>query len=169
MRVAELKIGDSVKLFDGSNLVIEQITVVPGRTTVYNFEVEDYHTYYVGDAKVLVHNSGPCDNVPGQPKKYHGNDSRSTEPRETYTHVDDQGKPYHGFGDVDGKRAQQSLDRLKKENPERSFQNTDRTRHNTSAEALKDEFQRQKATSGVDALGKPKNQYGKNWSPGKKL
>ena len=57
LRVAELKVGDSVKLFDGSNLVIEQITVVPGRTTVYNFEVEDYHTYYVGDRKVLVHNS----------------------------------------------------------------------------------------------------------------
>ncbi len=51
-------------------MVIEQITVVPGRTTVYNFEVEDYHTYYVSGVKVLVHNSGPCDNVPGQPKKY---------------------------------------------------------------------------------------------------
>jgi hypothetical protein len=61
--LAELKVGDSVKLFDGSNLVIEQITVVPGRTTVYNFEVEDYHTYYVSDAKVLVHNIGVCDNV----------------------------------------------------------------------------------------------------------
>ena len=24
---------------------------------VYNFEVEDYHTYYVGDAEVLVHNT----------------------------------------------------------------------------------------------------------------
>jgi hypothetical protein len=66
LRVAELKVGDSAQLFDGSNLVIEQITVVPGRTTVYNFEVEDYHTYYVTNTKVLVHNSGPCDVVPGQ-------------------------------------------------------------------------------------------------------
>ena len=24
--------------------------------TVYNFEVEDFHTYYVGDTSVLVHN-----------------------------------------------------------------------------------------------------------------
>jgi len=63
LRVAELKVGDSVKLFDGSNLVIEQITVVPGRTTVYNFEVEDYHTYYVSHTKVLVHNFGPCDDA----------------------------------------------------------------------------------------------------------
>lgn len=55
--------GDSIKLFDGSNLVIEQIAVVPGRTTVYNFEVEDYHTYYVSHTKVLVHNFGPCDDA----------------------------------------------------------------------------------------------------------
>lgn len=47
-------------IFDVSNLVIEQKTVVPGRTTVYNFEVEDYHTYYLSGAKVLVHNGGPC-------------------------------------------------------------------------------------------------------------
>jgi len=66
LRVADLKVGDSVQLFDGSNLVIEQITVVPGRTTVYNFEVEDYHTYYVAGAKVLVHNSQRCDVVPGK-------------------------------------------------------------------------------------------------------
>jgi hypothetical protein len=70
LRVAELKVGDSVKLFDGSNLVIEQITVVPGRTTVYNFEVEDYHTYYVGEAKVLVHNEGPCGNDIRDLRKY---------------------------------------------------------------------------------------------------
>ena len=60
LRVAELKVGDSVKTYDGSNLAIEQITVAPGRTTVYNFEVEDYHTYYVSNTKVLVHNDVPC-------------------------------------------------------------------------------------------------------------
>ena len=64
LRVAELKVGDSVKIYDGSNLAIEQITVTPGRTTVYNFEVEDYHTYYVSNTKVLVHNSDPCDKLP---------------------------------------------------------------------------------------------------------
>ncbi len=161
--------GDSVKTYDGSNLAIEQITVAPGRTTVYNFEVEDYHTYYVSNAKVLVHNNGDCDVTPGQPKKFHRNDPRSPEPRETYTHEDDLGKPYHDVGDVDGLRADQSLKRLRNQNPERTFRNTDRTRHETSKGALKDEYKRQKATSGNDASGKPKNQYGKNWSPGKKL
>ena len=26
---------------------------------VYNFKVEDYHTYFVGDSSLLVHNAGP--------------------------------------------------------------------------------------------------------------
>ena len=43
--------------------MIEQITVAPRCTTVYNFEVEDYHTYYVSNTKVLVHNNQPCKNV----------------------------------------------------------------------------------------------------------
>jgi hypothetical protein len=36
----------------------------PGeRFTTYNFEVEDFHTYFVGEARVWVHNSGqaPCE------------------------------------------------------------------------------------------------------------
>ncbi len=41
-------------------IAISAINFVAGSTTVYNFEVEDYHTYYVSEAKVLVHNSGPC-------------------------------------------------------------------------------------------------------------
>ena len=63
MRLTELKVGDSVKTYDGSNLAEEQITEGPGRTTVYNFEVEDYHTYYVSNTKVLVHNNQACDLV----------------------------------------------------------------------------------------------------------
>ena len=169
LRIAELKVGDSVKTYDGSNLAIEQITVALGRTTVYNFEVEDYHRYYVSHTKVLVHNNGPCDDTPDKPNKFHGNDSKSTAPRETYTIEDDNGKPYHGVGDVEGKRAKQSLERLRKDNPDRTFENKDRTRHENSADALKDEYRRQKGTSGNDATGKPKNQYEKNWSPGKKL
>jgi hypothetical protein len=30
------------------------------RATVFNLEVEDTHTYFVGDARVLVHNVNPC-------------------------------------------------------------------------------------------------------------
>ena len=100
LRVAELKIGDSVKLFDGSNLVIEQITVVPGRTTVYNFEVEDYHTYYVGDAKVLVHNEGPCGNVlPGKPgsNATSGNNKYAQEGKQKHKELDNRVEQKEGW------------------------------------------------------------------------
>ena len=33
---------------------------------MYNFEVEDYHTYYVGDNAVLVHNECGKKNSPNQ-------------------------------------------------------------------------------------------------------
>ncbi len=54
----DLKVGQSVLLADGTCAVIEEIRVQKLRTpeTTYNFEVEDYHTYYVSDDKVLVHN-----------------------------------------------------------------------------------------------------------------
>ena len=54
----DLKVGQSVLLADGTCAVIEKIRVQKLRTpeTTYNFEVEDYHTYYVSSDKVLVHN-----------------------------------------------------------------------------------------------------------------
>ena len=54
----ELKVSDQVLLSDGSCAIIETVEVetltVP--ETTYNFEVADFHTYYVSDSKVLVHN-----------------------------------------------------------------------------------------------------------------
>ncbi len=54
----DLKVGQSVLLADGSCAVIDGILVEELSTpeTTYNFEVEDYHTYYVSKDKVLVHN-----------------------------------------------------------------------------------------------------------------
>jgi hypothetical protein len=43
--VKELHAGDSVTTYSGSKLVIASIRLVVGRTTVYNFEVADFHTY----------------------------------------------------------------------------------------------------------------------------
>ena len=45
-------------LSDGSCAIIEEIQVekLSAPETTYNFEVADYHTYYVSDSKVLVHN-----------------------------------------------------------------------------------------------------------------
>lgn len=54
----ELRASDKVLLSDGSCGIIETIGVETLSTpaTTYNFEVADFHTYYVSDNKVLVHN-----------------------------------------------------------------------------------------------------------------
>jgi|GEM_PF-928933 len=61
LRVKELRPGDSVVTYSGAKLMISSIHLVARRTTVHNFEVADFHTYYVSGQKVLVHNNGPCD------------------------------------------------------------------------------------------------------------
>jgi len=60
LRVKSLKEGDSVVTYNGNKIVISKIEIVHKRTIVYNFEVEDFHTYYVSPLRVLVHNNGPC-------------------------------------------------------------------------------------------------------------
>ena len=54
----DLKTGDSLVLVDGSIAEVFSVEVeeLESPVTVYNFEVEDYHTYYVADIGVLVHN-----------------------------------------------------------------------------------------------------------------
>ena len=54
----ELKVSDQVLLSDGSCAIIEAVEVeqLEQSETTYNFEVADFHTYYVSDNKVLVHN-----------------------------------------------------------------------------------------------------------------
>lgn len=58
MSAEELRAGDVVKSFAGVNGIVETVEVealaVPVK--VYNFEVEDWHTYFVGECFTLVHN-----------------------------------------------------------------------------------------------------------------
>ena len=58
VEAVELEIGDEVETADGERLFVTDIRYeyldVP--VTVYNFEVADWHTYYVSDEDVLVHN-----------------------------------------------------------------------------------------------------------------
>ena len=53
--------GDVVVLQSGDKSTVEKIDKVVHNEaiTVYNFEVEDFHTYFVSDANVLVHNKCP--------------------------------------------------------------------------------------------------------------
>ncbi|MCT8335633.1 polymorphic toxin-type HINT domain-containing protein, partial [Leptospira sp. 85282-16] len=48
--------GDVALGADGKELVVTDITIEEREETVYNFEVEEYHTYFVGEVGVWVHN-----------------------------------------------------------------------------------------------------------------
>ena len=62
----ELHTGDKLVLQNGKIVTIELIQheLLEDFVTVYNFEVEDFHTYYVTKSNILVHNA-PCgyDNI----------------------------------------------------------------------------------------------------------
>ncbi len=55
----DLRAGDILVTVNGDFIVVEQIQheILASSETTYNFEVADFHTYYVGDTQVLVHNS----------------------------------------------------------------------------------------------------------------
>ena len=54
----ELLVGEKVLLLNGETKEVEDVTIehLDGPVKVYNFEVEDWHTYYVTEQGVLVHN-----------------------------------------------------------------------------------------------------------------
>ncbi|MEC0079293.1 polymorphic toxin-type HINT domain-containing protein, partial [Paenibacillus alvei] len=60
----ELQVGDKLQKADGSNLIIDKVEFVnlDEPVTVYNFTVADYHTYYVTDLGIWVHNTN-CKNT----------------------------------------------------------------------------------------------------------
>lgn len=58
--MGELVVGDALALADGSVAVVEGLVMGPVSNDVvtYNFEVDGWHTYFVADAGVWVHNRG---------------------------------------------------------------------------------------------------------------
>ena len=64
----ELHAGDILVLQNGKYVVVEKVQheILEEPVTVYNFEVEDFHTYYVGDSSILVHNVCGAKNTPNQ-------------------------------------------------------------------------------------------------------
>ena len=59
-----LKAGDVLVLSNGELVTVEwvQHEILENPIKVYNFEVEDFHTYFVGECGVLVHNDCPNPN-----------------------------------------------------------------------------------------------------------
>ncbi|WP_336763652.1 polymorphic toxin-type HINT domain-containing protein [Paenibacillus sp. USHLN196] len=54
--VQDLKVGDLLVSSDGTKLAIDRIEIAPRQTTVYNFMVADYHSYFVSNLGIWVHN-----------------------------------------------------------------------------------------------------------------
>ena len=54
----KLRAGDILALHNGKYVIVEKVQheILEAPITVYNFEVADFHTYYVGRNSVLVHN-----------------------------------------------------------------------------------------------------------------
>ncbi len=59
----QLRAGDLLVMQNGEYVVLEKIQheILESPVKVYNFEVADFHTYFVSDAAVLVHNM--CDRI----------------------------------------------------------------------------------------------------------
>ncbi len=59
VEAGELKVGDELVDVNNNILLIEDysVEITEEPTTVYNFQVEDFHTYHVGSFGILVHNA----------------------------------------------------------------------------------------------------------------
>ena len=59
IKAGERIVGDELLDVSGNVLLVENFDVelTDEPTTVYNFQVEDFHTYYAGGLGVLVHNA----------------------------------------------------------------------------------------------------------------
>ena len=57
-KAIELRAGDILVMLNGEYVVVEQVQheLLESPEITYNFEVEGFHTYYVGEQEVLVHN-----------------------------------------------------------------------------------------------------------------
>ena len=71
MPATNLWIGAELIDKNGNILHVEEIyheCLKDETCTVYNFQVEEYHTYFVGEQGILVHNAEYTGDVPNQPK-----------------------------------------------------------------------------------------------------
>ena len=102
------------RVLDSKNekLRVEELRIEELRepVKVYNFEVEEYHTYYVGAAEVLVHNdncgqgTGGTDDVVKEVPK--------TKPNQVHHYVSDKNKTYTSQFDDIAKKYNLDLDNM---------------------------------------------------------
>ena len=78
----KLRAGDILVMSNGEYVVVEQVEheLLESPVRVYNFEVEGFHTYFVGDTSVLVHNTCSLRSA----SSGHGNSGFSTRKQHGY-------------------------------------------------------------------------------------
>jgi hypothetical protein len=59
-----LPVGDEVLTAGGARLSVAAVVLHEQDLTAYNLSIESIHTYYAGDAAVLVHNTGAACDLP---------------------------------------------------------------------------------------------------------
>lgn len=97
VNAGDLQVGDKILLSSGQTEAIDEITeeLLKEPIKVYNFEVEDWHTYFVSEKNILVHNtcSKPVGNKGGK-KTVEVNGKRVTMDNNTFDPnlVDKQGR-----------------------------------------------------------------------------
>ena len=83
----DLEVGDQIYALDGSTatVLIWEYEELEEPLTVYNFEVEDYHSYFVGGFGVLVHNSYDAAGEAGKGGSNSNTGGESSKSYQTYT------------------------------------------------------------------------------------
>lgn len=88
----KLRAGDILVTVNGEYVVVEKVQheILEAPVTVYNFQVEEYHTYYVSDAGVLAHNLCKQQKVAGQNDGYNAKVSvggETNHPNSPHAHI----------------------------------------------------------------------------------
>jgi RHS repeat-associated protein len=90
VEAAKLKVGQEVQSLDGDLLRVEKVEKREGRFAVFNFEVDEDHSYFVGDGRALVHN---CPVRPRGLREYsvapHGTQPKPRSPLESHHIIQD--------------------------------------------------------------------------------
>ena len=120
-----LRKDDEVLMYDGGHGTVQSIEVYEcPNTTVYNFTVENNHTYYVGKDGVLVHNS--CNkevDLTDEESNYWRSKAGKTAKKEYLDDIID-GNDYHGL-DISDENDRKIIDFIKKYKRFPSFANGD--------------------------------------------
>ena len=79
----DLRAGDILVMLNGEYVVVEQVQheLLEGSETTYNFEVEGFHTYHVGEQSLLAHNLCKQELVAGDKNGFNAKVSVGGEPK----------------------------------------------------------------------------------------